>query len=288
MTTSTEFAFDWDKVSRVHTNYNEGVGHFITVITGDQGAESDSIIRQDVVITPEIKRHCEILKEISAQTKKTQIDLTGEELTLPPGSLNLPEQKKYRKRLRKVPNDTTARMILADSYLKTGKLRRAAKEFERIVSDDPSDVKANFRLGCIYLMKKKYLKAAQYLERTQQLSPQKSIIRRYLAYTYILLDRVEEAVKHYQRVLGYDPQGYEFYLQAITSLSIDDDPYPKVIAKFEEILKTLEKIRKKETISLTKNRIILRMIKDTQSGIGFLNRLKREVKVSAAFVVFYP
>lgn len=279
--------FDWSKVSKVHTNYNEGIGHFITVITGDKRAEPDSIIRQDVFVTPEIKKHCEILKEISAQTKTAQIDLTGEELTVPV-QLTLPEQKKYRRRLREVPNDTTTRTILADSYLKAGKLWRASKEFERILSNDPANVEANFRLGCICLMKGKYLKAVHYLERTQQLSPHKSIIRRYLAFTYTLLERIEEAVKHYQKVLEYDPQGYEFYLQTVTSLSVSENPYQEVIARFEEVLKILERIRKKETLSLTKNRIILRMIKDTQSGISFLNRLKRELKVSAAFVVFYP
>jgi len=93
-----------------------------------------------------------------------------------------------------------------EEALKSGNLREAKKQFQKLVQEDPNHATAHHRLAYIADMNEEYSIAEIHYLAALRIQPKNADIACDLGYSYLLRDKYEDAERYLEKALTFDPQ----------------------------------------------------------------------------------
>jgi len=115
-------------------------------------------------------------------------------------------------------NYAAAHLQLADHYQRSGQMPLAIAELERVERMFPSMVDVQVPLGKFYLDAGDTVRAAALFERMLRRSPDSPDAHYYMAVARMFQNRLQEALRSFDRAIELDPDYFYAYLGAYTML----------------------------------------------------------------------
>ena len=149
----------------------------------------------------------------------------------------------YQAEAQTKPNDPNIQLILGHIYKRLGKDKEALAAYQRAVVLAQNDYYAHFALGQFYVVMRQHedaiselTKAATLSEQTQTISPEElTDIYKTLGHAYFSRDKLEEAIKAWEKISELDPQNI-FARIELADLFREQELYPQAIAQHQAII----------------------------------------------------
>ena len=149
----------------------------------------------------------------------------------------------YQAEAQAKPNDPNIQLILGHIYKRLGKDKEALAAYQRAVALAQNDYYAHFALGQFYVVMRQHedaiselTKAATLSEQTQTISPEElTDIYKTLGHAYFSRDKLEEAIKAWEKISELDPQNI-FARIELADLFREQELYPQAIAQHQAII----------------------------------------------------
>ena len=149
----------------------------------------------------------------------------------------------YQAEAQAKPNDPNIQLILGHIYKRLGKDKEALAAYQRAVALAQNDYYAHFALGQFYVVMRQHedaiselTKAATLSEQTQTISPEElTDIYKILGHAYFSRDKLEEAIKAWEKISELDPQNI-FARIELADLFREQELYPQAIAQHQAII----------------------------------------------------
>ena len=149
----------------------------------------------------------------------------------------------YQAEAQAKPNDPNIQLILGHIYKRLGKDKEALAAYQRAVALAQNDYYAHFALGQFYVVMRQHedaiselTNAATLSEQTQTISPEElTDIYKTLGHAYFSRDKLEEAIKAWEKISELDPQNI-FARIELADLFREQELYPQAIAQHQAII----------------------------------------------------
>jgi len=164
------------------------------------------------------------------------------------------------------PNDPEARVKLAAVYLEMGRVNEAVKEATTATKLAPDDADAFYILGVANREKGNMVQAAQNLEKAAKkegnLAPFYQVCWTELASVYMEQKKFKQAIKAYDKALGYGPENASILYELARAYELSRDmknaeAYYKEVLEYlpdhEDALKSLARLEKEKASAKNKS-----------------------------------
>ncbi len=181
----------------------------------------------------------------------------------------------YQAEAQAKPNDPNIQLILGHIYKRLGKDKEALAAYQRAVALAQNDYYAHFALGQFYVVMRQHedaiselTQAATLSEQTQTISPEElTDIYKTLGHAYFSRDKLEEAIKAWEKISELDPQNI-FARIELADLFREQELYPQAIAQHQAIIDIKKDDAYRKCLSL-------REIGKIHEGIGAYDKARQ-------------
>ena len=143
--------------------------------------------------------------------------------------------KKYREVLEKDPQDTQARISLADVLSWQGKYEESVAEYLKALTIKPQDLVAQKKLAAVYVWKKDFLKAEALYQEILAKDPSDPKLAVALAEVSFRRGKTQEAERMLETILAKDPQNRDAKV-LMGDVEAGSEHFKKALGLYREVL----------------------------------------------------
>jgi tetratricopeptide (TPR) repeat protein len=214
-------------------NYSEAVNHFNQTLAQLPGANrvhySLAMAYRGLGDRERVKAHLAQQGPVGVRASDPLLDglqdlIAGERVHLARGKLAF-EAKRYaeaaaefREAVESKPGSVAARVNLGAALTQLGDAPGAIEQFEEAIHIDPRNVNANYNLAILLAGQNKHEKAIAHLQTALTVEPGDSGIRFLLGKELVKLERLDEAMVEFSRVVQMNPNNESALLEQVKLL----------------------------------------------------------------------
>ena len=236
------------QVAMSRRNYSEAIKHFEKTLAQVPGATrvhySLAMAYRGLGNAEKVKSHLAQQGPVGVRVSDPIVDalqelVQGERLFLSRGKVAFEAQRyadavaEFRKAVEAKPDSVTARVNLGAALTQTGNLNGATEQFEEAIRIDPGKANAHYNLAVLHARQNKHVRAIVHLRSALSIDSGDLGARYLLAQELLKLDRPDEALVEFTRVVQADPNNETALLEQVKLL------YRK--QQFKEALDAIEK-----------------------------------------------
>jgi len=152
------------------------------------------------------------------------------------------EQRKYSDvidllaPLAELAEDEKLLEILANSYIRNGKLDEGFERYKQLADIRQDDFQLQYRVGTLLAQHKRYREAANYFRRSADLQPDVVDVFYNLGLSYLKLNKNDQAKKEFEKALELD-SNYILAITTLAQLAYEDEEWEQALEYYKRALK---------------------------------------------------